>query len=207
MWGHKGCSITHNGPTLLLPKVIYNEQALFQANLLCWYNSPHIIAHTHNYTYFHLNQNFPLNTMQTSTRFKIQSSRTHARAILGDSLSYVRVCLCVCMYAYILSPVKFASSVNSNLNHVYQSIISLDLRATSWTRMETTHGPTSSNDNSDGSYCMTTKTTSNWKCSEDAESAFAPSCCSKYPLTQASHFPLLFSSTKALLPQLPHLYH
>ena len=97
MWGHKGCSITHNGPTLLLPKVIYNEQALFQANLLCWYNSPHIIAHTHNYTYFHLNQNYPLNTMQTSTRFKIQSSRTHARAILGDSLS-VSVCLYVCVH-------------------------------------------------------------------------------------------------------------
>ena len=97
------------------------------------------------------------------------------RNTLGYSLSYVRVS--VCLYACILSPAKFASSVNSNLNHVYQlQIISLDLIISDGctttrtivyvsiiyarTRMETTHGPTSSNDNSDGGYCMTTKTTS-----------------------------------------------
>ena len=113
--------------------------------------------------------------MQTSTRSKFAHSRAQYLGIAWAT--WECVCVCVRRYAYILSPAKFASSVNSNLNHVYQSqIISLDLMhmATSWTRMETTHGPTSSNDNSDGSYCMTTKTTSNWKCSEDAESAFVP---------------------------------
>ena len=93
--GHKGCSITHNGPTLLLPKVIYKEQALLQANLLCWYNSPQIIAHAHSYTGVPV---FPTRIiLWTPFRLKVQGSRFKVR-----------------IHA------QYFGIAWSNLNHVYQ---------------------------------------------------------------------------------------
>ena len=72
------------------------------------------------------------------------------------------VCMCTSYHKYsIANNQKIAPSVNSNLNYSSKAITS---------RMETTHGPTSSNDNSDGGYCMTMKTAR--KFSEDSEIAF-----------------------------------
>ena len=60
----------------------------------------------------------------------------------------VRMCTPYHKYS-IANNQKITPPVNSNLNHSSKAITS---------RMKTTHGLTSSNDNSDGGYCMTMKT-------------------------------------------------
>jgi len=82
----------------------------------------------------------------------------------------VRMCTSYRKYTLLQITESSCHQWIQNLNHVYQSwTITPNFNGHTFKlkRMETTHGPTSFNENIDGGYCMTTKTVS-----EDSESGY-----------------------------------